>query len=442
MDAVYNHPLVQNYLSSYSKELHERVIRATFLYGLMILKQTQSKPLSVDELEEQIRQASSAVGVKDLVNSYKKQLEQMKADIERLDTQLSATSDEHLPRKARSASPPKQLTMTTSHEWRKGDSAVFRGPATQKTVQRTVLFRDQSPPALRDANYNVVMKERDEFGPAPPTDYQDKIYPDWWKDLCAAYSKPTPVKPKQRVIEPKVTRPKPEGPSSTRSSRDSNLRMKSSKDVFKSRDAPTRQTPSREFPSREQVYRDVFAEKRERLVSQPIQAPKTRPTFNRRDIAVEADFSSESSSVEATPPARSHQPRQQDHQAWAMDFTNFIKNSPPARDSHHSSMRSHEEEEPPSAQESSKFKQSVYSQSSEELRKSQSARSTPFEARLASSSQYSGSSMSAYHPSEEVKTFYRNEFPNLLDSNGTQSGGSLGSSWRRPPPEHSFSLKV
>lgn len=529
MDAVYSHPLVQSYLSSYTPDLHDRVIRATFLYGLMALKLNQTYALPIEVLEEQIRQTSNAVGVKDLVSSYKKQLEIMKAEIEKLDGQLDAADQS--PRRVKSAS-PKKLTLATSNDWRKGDQAVFRGPEPGATQKRSVLFRDQSPPAFRDANYNVVMKARDEFGPEPPKDYQDKIYPDWWKDLCAVHSKPSPVKAKSsRVIEPKVTRP--ERPASTRNSKtgfasnrsskegpprqtkdgdgeskgfaskevhsrevhspkpvsrglytkEAQPRAAPTKEQHYEREVPTKDLHQREGPSRDQHMRRVdnqeqqyIRDTRSRDVYQreapsreiytrdtpsreqySVEAPphdysirgtshtsepRLRPTFSRRDIAVEADFSSESSSVEATPPARSIPSRKKDSQPWAMDYTNFIKTSPPARDSHESSVHSQEEEPRSSSQVSSKYKQSVYSQSSEDLLRSQSARSTPYEPRLASSSQYSGSSMSAYHPSEEVKTFYRNEFPNLLDSNGTQSGGSLGASWRKPPTEHSFSLKV
>jgi hypothetical protein len=395
MEAVFNLPLVQSYLSAYAPQSQEQVVKATFLYGVLMLRQTA--PLTVEGLEEKIR---SALVAEDLVSSYKQQLTQMKAEIDKLDTQLSAQ-----PRRVKSASPSKHLDFTLNTQWRKGDSAVFRGPEVTKAAKKSMLFRDQSPPALRDANYNIVMKDRDEFGPAPPKDYQDRIYPDWWKDLCSVHSMPTPVKRQVSKAQAKQVPSKDQSRALPKQhSRELHHRESRDMPMQHSRELPRE---SRVLPSREN--RDYQ------------RGPKPR-----KDVAVEADFSSESSSVEATP-SRLEVERSE---PWAMDYSNFIKSSPPVRDSPYSSQQA-------------SSKPSVYSQSSEDLRRPQSVHSTPLEPRLVASSQFSGSSMSAYHPSEEVRTFYRNEFPNLLESGGTQSGGSLGGSWRKAQaPEHSFSLKV
>ena len=131
---------------------------------------------------------------------------------------------------------------------------------------------------------------------------------------------------------------------------------------------------------------------------------------NQTDKACEAAF--EESLRELTPQVTKTQQfneketiKQSSKQAWAQDFSDVVKKSPSAY------VLRYEESQPQSSKYSSSNDQYTSSkQSSDESKRWGGA-----------SSSYARSSMSKYHPSEEMKKFYRNEFNQLLES------GSLGS---------------
>lgn len=104
--------------------------------------------------------------------------------------------------------------------------------------------------------------------------------------------------------------------------------------------------------------------------------------------------------------------------AWVGDFSEVVKRSP-ASSARHSSLSD-------SRQQSASSHQSIPNTYPQDFKRPEKLQEIPVGK---TSSGYTGSSMSHYNPTEEMKQFFQNEFTNFLESRGTES---LGSGVKRP----------
>lgn len=241
-------------------------------------------------------------------------------------------------------------------------------PGSKQPAKRTLVFQDPVQPLREGANYNVVLRPNDMWGHQwTGEDYTKEVYPDWWLDMG-----------KMGLREQKLEEPI--------------------------------ETPNR------------HPEPRKRTI------PHSTPPAEREEVGLETEVEDRATQVpslhNSQPIAKPQRPRA-NYSGWVGDFTQVVKRSP---------QRASSFEEPLSVEEPALMDtaQLAYQQRLLEAQRTKkvedgslSSKSSGPALRFEVSS---GSSMSTYKPSEEMKRFYQGEYSRFAGSGGT----SLGSSREKP----------
>ena len=388
---------IQVLLSQYQESLWPRVIRAVLLYGYHSLRTQSAVALPIEVLEDKVRRSGHYVQVEDLLPNLKKQLEQVKSEILTLNTTLETEKEAKTIVETKTEPSPKQTmeAQTRKGGAETGDDTYRRAfPSSKPPGRSTLIFRDSSPPALRSgSNYNVVMRPNDIWGPQwQGDDYTKEIYPNWWLDMGKMDMK---EKLTEKVTETAAPVMRPE-------------------DYVSFKPQPRRMPPPRQ-PS----------------ISQQSDDPSVELTPEREEIEVE-DEAVQMPSLQSSQP-RASSPRQgrparsntrANYSGWIGDFSDLVKRSPTLV--HGSSEGSNFPETSPEEMLHSDSSRPVSYNPKIEAQIAQKAfeisGSSKSSAPLRRFEASSGSSMSTYRPTDEMKRFYRAEY-----SKFAQSGGTWGS---------------
>lgn len=380
---------VQRLLGKYERTEWPRVVKGVLLYGYYVLRAQKEEGLSVSELEAKVRKCGRCIQVEDqLLPTLKQQLQDVKSEIQHMNQFLAAPIPpvSALPNPATqpqtTAQPIDPPTKPFSNdEFRKGF------PASKQPGKRTLMFRDTSPPALRPglANYNVVLRPNDQWGPQwTGEDYQEDIYPKWWLDMGKMQAEAGPT---GKITQDPAPVLSPEECISFRPT--------------------TRSVPAQAAVQPYAANREDEEESEE----EPIET---------EDRAVQMPSLQAS---EAHPPAQipqRHSSHRGNYSGWVGDFSDLVKRSPDLQGT--SSSGSYPERlasDTGSSERIRTYNARVEAQiAQKDMEMSGGVRgSRRFEGS-------SGSSMSTYRPNEDMKRFYRAEYPRFAQSGGSSLGSS------------------
>lgn len=366
---------VQRLLSKYERAEWPRVLKGVLLYGYHVLRAQKEEGLSVSELEAKVRKSGRCIQVEDqLLPTLKQQLQDVKSELQHISLSLENAPDSTPP------NPPVQLQTPSIHPKAPENDEYRKGfPASKQPGKRTLIFRDTTPPTLRPglANYNVVMRSNDQWGPQwAGEDYKEEIYPKWWLEMGKMQAGAGPTGKITQDPAPVIT------PDECVSFRPAlTLAM------------PAPQTePYR--PEEEEEAEEESVEVEERGVQMPSLQASEAPLPQRR------------------PPHRGN------YSGWVGDFSELVKRSPGPQGS--SSGGSYPEEQRDDGSERVRtYNAKVEAQiAQKDLEMNGGGRgSRRFEVS-------SGSSMSTYRPTEDMKRFYRAEYPRFAQSGGSSLGSS------------------
>ena len=237
-------------------------------------------------------------------------------------------------------------------------------PASKQPGKHTLIFRDTTPPQLRPGlgNY-AVMRSNDQWGPQwNGEDYQEEIYPKWWLDMGKMQA--------EGETTGKITlTPAP---------------------ILK----PDYKLPSRPTvpPSHPVPIAHILCETQE------------DPEIEVEDASVQIP-SLQSSHHPPQPPVTKGRPTRANYSGWIGDFSDLVKRSP-------GSMT---------------YTQSIDSDIRRSYNPHIEAQIAQKDYEMSNPRQLegsSGSSMSTYRPTDEVKRFYRAEYPRFAQSGYSSVGSS------------------
>lgn len=352
------------------------MLKGVLLYGYYVLRAQKEEGLSVSALEAKVRKCGRCIQVEDqLLPTLKQQLQDVKSELQHINQSLAAPNPpDSAPFQPPAAAIDPPSKAPQNDEYRKGF------PASKQPGKRTLIFRDTSPPTLRPglANYNVVLRSNDQWGPQwTGEDYKEEIYPKWWLEMGKMQAEAGPTGKITQDPAPVVT---PEECVSFRPA------------MTHGRPAPQAAT---EPYQQEEEEEEESIEVEERGVQMPsLQASEAPQVASKR------------------PPHRGN------YSGWVGDFSDLVKRSPGLPGS--SSGGSYPEELRDEGSERVRtYNAKVEAQiAQKDLEMSGGVRgSRRFEVS-------SGSSMSTYRPTEDMKRFYRAEYPRFAQSGGTSLGSS------------------
>ncbi|CAG9333638.1 unnamed protein product [Blepharisma stoltei] len=399
-------PEVGRFFENYQQEEWPELFLDLVLYSIYALRSCHESPPPSSYLQDLVRKAGMIVSLENVIPSMQEKLMLIKEDISRLESELQIKRDEkavnevqetlQVKSKVRSSSAPsRNYSNKAPTNWRQGDTNVFRGniPENKPAQTKNVLFRDTSPPALRNHKFVEVLKENDDFNwKWKGNDIERAIYPEWWTAQCQM-----DVKNPETTV--KITQRKPPPlPKPTQS------RMVETEPLKKS-SKPKRNSwkiPSKSNGSDDMTHSQEWVVHSDKSVEVDLDTPGSSVQENH--VRFESNSQKNPKQVSIKKPT-----------AWVQDFSDVVKRSPA------SSMR-HSSSQSDSRQQSTPSHQSIHVFSPAEPPRSKSLQeSQPMKS---SSSGYTSSSMTQYNPSEEMKQFFQNEFTNFLESRGTESLGS------------------
>ena len=252
-------------------------------------------------------------------------------------------------------------------------------PSFKQPAKRTLVFQDPVQPLRNGANYNVVMRPNDMWGHEwSGEDYTKEVYPDWWLDMGKMGIR---EKKEDEELITVAKRPEP----------------------------------------------------KKRLISQ------SKPPAEPEEMAIEAeveDIATQVPSLHSTQAIPNPQQRSRaNYSGWVGDFSQVVKRSPSDTHVHLPSS-----DDPLSVEEpvlmdaphlSSQYRRSDAQRTLKADEASLSSKSSGPAPRFEVSS---GSSMSTYRPSEEMKRFYQGEYSRFAGSGGTSMGSSGAPHKENPYP--------
>lgn len=220
LSKVLNFPEIKAFLNAYPSTERAEVLKTTLLHTIYSLKATFPSTPSLFQLKDLISNAGKIQGLEGAITSMKSKLDSMKKEIFHMETSLTKPSPEvclnppepkpaiSLQKSNRSYSAP-HLTKAPSN-WRQGDTTIFRNGFVENhpASTRNFLFRQVSPPSLRNHNYKEFLQAEDNY----TTEKSQKttgIYPEWWKALTELDVKPVKLTSKvtQHVIPKSLLKP-------------------------------------------------------------------------------------------------------------------------------------------------------------------------------------------------------------------------------------------
>lgn len=196
---ILDHADINDFISHYPAPQRPEVIKICLLSTIYSIKSSKKPVPSLEELKDIISNAGKILSLEGVILGMKSKLESLKQEIGAVESNLNKPPPQVLiqeeqkiennERASRSHSAP-HITKAPSN-WRKGDENIFRNGYAQTKPNNTknILFRNVSPPTLRDHNYKEILKSNDLYDIKEPN--ASNIYPEWWVALTELDVKPS-----------------------------------------------------------------------------------------------------------------------------------------------------------------------------------------------------------------------------------------------------------